>query len=175
MRFIGSSFQSRWMISLFAYRDNTCDPKKCSVKKMQRFGYVKIFSKIKAIPRNTLLLDPAAEQALSPADYPVSSLTVLDCSWAKLNTSIIRYWRLRRALPYLLAANPINYGKPFKLSSVEAFAAALIILKERSHAEKILGIFNWGPNFLELNAEPLELYTKAKSSSEIITIQQFYI
>ena len=83
------------MISLYAYRDNSCDPRKCTVKKLERAGYLKIFNKISQIPRNTLLLDPTAEQALSPADKMVKSITALDCSWVVLDTGQVSSWRIR--------------------------------------------------------------------------------
>ena len=118
------------MVPLLAYRDNTCDPRKCSVKKLARSGMVRIVPRIRALPRGTILLDPTAERALSPADRAAKSVSVLDCSWEVLDTSAIRGFRHRRALPFLLAANPVNFGKPFKLSSLEAFAAALFILGE---------------------------------------------
>jgi pre-rRNA-processing protein TSR3 len=163
------------MIPLYAYRDNSCDPRKCTVKKLERAGLLKIFQKISQIPRNTLLLDPTAEQALSPADRYVKSLTVLDCSWEVLDTGAVRSWRIRRALPFLLAANPVNFGKPCKLSSVEALAAALYILGEKDHAYELLSRVSWGIRFLEVNREPLDLYADAKDSSEVIKIQGFYL
>ena len=163
------------MIPLFAYRDNTCDPRKCSVKKLERFGLVRVVSRLAQIPRSSLLLDPTAEQALSPTDRTAPSITVLDCSWAVLDTSMVRSWRRRRALPFLLAANPVNVGKPFKLSSVEAFAAALVILGERDQARAILEKFGWGIRFLEVNQEPLELYARAKDSREVVAIQATYL
>lgn len=163
------------MIPLIAYRDNTCDPQKCSVEKMHRFHLVRIVGRLREIPRSTILLDPTAEQALSPADQGPSSLTVLDCSWAVLDTASVQSLRYRRALPFLLAANPLNFGKPFTLSSVEAFAAALYILGEQAQAEKILSIFNWGHRFLELNAEPLSRYALALDSTEVIRIQASYL
>jgi len=163
------------MIPLLAYRDDTCDPRKCSVKKLARAGMVRIVPKIRAIPRGTILLDPTAEQALSPADRPARSITVLDCSWEVLDTSAIRSLRRRRALPFLLAANPVNFGKPFKLSSLEAFAAALYILGEREQAEKILSIYTWGCRFLEVNREPLERYAEAKDSTGVVAIQGEYL
>src|SRR5512136_1064063 len=126
------------MIPLYAYRDNSCDPRKCTVKKLEKAGLLTIITKITRIPRNTLLLDPTAEQALSPADRFVKSVTVLDCSWEVLDTGSVRSWRIRRALPFLMAANPVNFGKPCKLSSVEALAAALYIMGEKEQARTIL-------------------------------------
>ncbi len=163
------------MIPLLAYRDNTCDPRKCSVKKLARSGLVRILPRIRDIPRGTILLDPTAERALSPADGPARSVTVLDCSWEVLDTSAIQRFRRRRALPFLLAANPVNFGKPFKLSSLEAFAAALFILGERGQAERILSIYTWGHRFLEVNREPLERYAGAKDSTEVVAIQCEYL
>ena len=82
---------------------------------------------------------------------------------------------MHRALPFLLAANPVNFGRPFRLSTVEAFAAALYILGEKEQAALILGKFKWGQTFLELNLEPLERYSEAKDSSEIVQIQGEYM
>jgi len=160
------------MIPLLAYRDNTCDPKKCTMKKLERAGMVRLFSRLTHVPRNSLILDPTAEQALSPADRErTRSITALDCSWAILDTSIVRNWRFRRALPFLLAANPVNFGKPFKLTSLEAMAAALYILGEEQQARDILGKVSWGIRFVQLNQEPLDAYAKAGDSTEIISIQ----
>jgi pre-rRNA-processing protein TSR3 len=163
------------MIPLYAYRDNSCDPRKCTVKKLERAGFLKIFQKLSQIPRNTLILDPTAEQALSPADRFVKSLTVLDCSWVVLDTGAISSWRIRRALPFLMAANPVNFGKPCKLSSIEAIAAALYILGEQERAKEVLSKVNWGIRFLEVNREPLELYASAKDSTEVIRYQAMFL
>src|SRR4030042_2015743 len=156
------------MIPLYAYRDNSCDPRKCTVKKLEKAGFLKIFTKISQIPRNTLLLDPTAEQARSPADKNVKSITVLDCSWVVLDTGSVRSWRIRRALPFLIAANPVNFGKPCMLSSVEALAAALYILGEKDRAAELLAKVSWGIRFLEVNREPLDLYAAARDSTEVI-------
>jgi pre-rRNA-processing protein TSR3 len=163
------------MIPLLAYRDNSCDPRKCTVKKLERAGFLKIVTRLSAIPRNTLLLDPTAEQALSPADRIVRSITVLDCSWEVLDTGAVSTWRIRRALPFLMASNPVNFGKPCMLSSVEALAASLYIVGEKDRAAELLSKVNWGMRFIEVNREPLDLYAAAKDSAEIVKIQEGYL
>ncbi len=163
------------MIPLFAFRDNSCDPRKCTVKKLERAGFLKIFQKLGQIPRNTLILDPTAEQALSPADRFAKSLTVLDCSWEVLDTGAISSWRIRRALPFLMAANPVNFGKPCKLSSIEAVAGALYIMGEKERAKELLSKVNWGIRFLEVNKEPLDLYASAKDSTEVVKYLALFI
>jgi pre-rRNA-processing protein TSR3 len=163
------------MIPLVAYRDNTCDPRKCTVKKLERADLIRIVKTLSRIPRNTLLLDPTAEQALSPADWTVKSVTVLDCSWEVLDTGVVRSWRIRRALPFLVAANPVNFGRPCILSSVEALAAALWILGEEQQARGILAKVSWGIRFLEVNAEPLALYATARDSAEVVKFQSLFL
>jgi pre-rRNA-processing protein TSR3 len=160
------------VIPLLAYRDNTCDPRKCTMKKLERAGMVRLFSRLSEIPRTSLILDPTAEQALSPADRKKTrTITALDCSWEVLDTEKVRSWKFKRALPYLLAANPVNFGRPFRLTSAEAMAAALVILGEREQAEEILSKIGWGIRFLQLNEEPLSAYAQAENSLEVIAIQ----
>jgi len=80
-----------------------------------------------------------------------------------------------RCLPYLIAANPTNYGVPTKLSTVEALAAALYIAGFKDKAERLLSIFKWGPNFIVLNQERLEGYAQAKDSAEVVEVQKGFI
>ena len=165
-------------VSLYMYHASQCNPKKCTGKKLARFGFAKLFEKVQKVPSRSILLDPMAEQALSRADSVAHGITVLDCSWEEVERVFPQLLRMNlkhRALPYLVAANPVNFGRPLKLTSVEAFAAALYILGYKEQAETILSKFNWGHTFLDLNREPLEDYSKAKDSTEVVKIQEEYM
>ncbi len=54
-------------------------------------------------------------------------------------------------VPYLIATNPTNYGKPWRLNCVEALAAAFYITGFDSYAEKLLSGFGWGGSFWSVN------------------------
>jgi pre-rRNA-processing protein TSR3 len=51
----------------------------------------------------------------------------------------------------MVAANPVNYGKPFKLSCAEALAGGLLLLGYAEQAHYIMSKFKWGENFFEIN------------------------
>lgn len=167
-------------IKLLVYHANEDDPKKCTAKKLFRFGFVKLETSIRKIPHDMILLNPFAEKSLSREDLNIAKHTgilAVDCSWENAENSF-EYLDKRnhsRALPFVLAANPVNYGKPFKLTTLEAFAATLYILGDTKHASNLLKIYTWGQNFLVLNKEPLDDYRKAKNSTEIIKIMKQYI
>ncbi len=167
------------MIVIYAYLAGEDDPRKCTARKMVRFGLAKEVHRLTSLPGNAIVLDPTFPKAMSPEDRQLvmdDGLVVLDLSWNKLErvpSSVTS--RQRRALPFLVAANPVMWGKPLQLSSVEAVAAALYIVGEKEQAEHVLSKFSWGRHFLELNKEPLERYSKAANSREVVEIQSEYI
>jgi pre-rRNA-processing protein TSR3 len=65
--------------------------------------------------------------------------------------------RNANAVPYLLATNPTNYGKPWRLNCVEALAAAFYITGFDSYAERLLSGFGWGESFYLVNEYALQL------------------
>ncbi len=168
-------------IRLYAYHAGQCDPKKCTARRLERMGLLTFVPRIAALPGGTVLLTPEGERALSRADAPRArrhGLSVLDLSWnvtEKVGGFPAVPRATGRALPYLLAANPVNYGKPFLLSSAEALAAALTIIGDPDHARAVLAKFAWGEQFLALNREPLDAYAAAEDSAGIVRAQAEFI
>ena len=112
-----------------------------------------------------------------PVDVSVKHIVAVDCSWEKAEDtfSMIKKGMRSRALPFLVAANPVNYGHPYKLTTVEALASTLVILGKRQQAESLLNLFSWGPHFLHLNKQPLADYQSARTSRDVIDAMKFYI
>lgn len=160
---------------LYALMAREDDPKRCTAAKLVRFRKVIELTSAARIPPGSIILDPESEKALSAEDAGTAKtkgIVVLDCSWEKLSRFPRVKSRLRhRALPFLLAANPTNFGKAQKLSSAEALAASLYILGERSRAEELMSLFKWGPTFIDINRERLEAYASVSSSAEVVAEQ----
>jgi len=166
-------------VQVTVYHAKQCDPKKCSTLKLKRHNLVRVVHQLRKLPKGAVILNPFTQKAFSPADRETLTkrgLIALDYSWAHaketFNTST--QWT-HRCLPYLVAANPVNYGAPTKLSTVEALAAALYITGFTEQAEQMLSKFKWGPQFITLNKTLLETYAKATDSTEIIKLQKQFL
>ena len=170
-----SGFRS--VITIF--HANQCDPKKCTgIKTWQKFrqnrlpsiNVMRFVKRIPHIPRFSLILNPLAEDILSYSDHKIfvrSGLTVLDCSWNHAEEIFAKNFPNLRRLPFLIAANPTNYGKPIKLTSVEALAAAFFVLRDKKTAKELMSIFNWGNQFLSLNSKLLKDYARCSNMEEL--------
>jgi pre-rRNA-processing protein TSR3 len=125
------------------------------------------------------VLNPFSETAFSPADrqrIEQHGLVALDCSWEHAEKVLSGHVRgTSRCLPLLVAGNPVNFGKPTKLTTVEALAAALIIAGFEEEARELLSVFTWGHTFLDLNGERLGKYSTARNSAEVVELQKTFM
>jgi len=158
---------------------NHCDPKRCSGRKLVRLNLIRSL-RLGSYRFPGLVLSPKANQTVSPSDLELvkaGGMAVVDCSWARLDD--VPWSQIRaahpRLLPFLVAANPVNYGKPCRLSCLEALAAALIIVGLKEDADRILEPFNWGRAFLSINDELLRRYALCKDGAEVIAVQTAYL
>jgi pre-rRNA-processing protein TSR3 len=155
------------------------DPKKCTAKKLSRFGMINLIYSFRAIPTGSVILDPFSSMALSPIDREIienRGLVAIDCSWVEAEKVFNRkIMKESRCLPLLIASNPVNYGIPSKLSTVEAMSASLYIIGFQKEAKRLLSIFKWGPSFITLNKSLLNEYSKAKDSIDVINRQREFL
>ena len=150
------------------------DPEKCTARKLERFGLVELHRSDRDTPYG-VVLNPHAERALSPADADCGRLVGLDCSWESAGEARFSISGDHRALPYLVAANPVNFGRPMRLTTIEALAGALAIFGRWDRAEALLSKFTWGHTFLELNEEPLRRYAECDDSGGVVDVQREYL
>lgn len=155
-----------------------CDPKKCTGRKLCRKGFVKTLKLQQKF--NGVVLSPVGEKCVSRQDREIvlaNGIAVVDCSWARLEDTPFSRMRTNhpRLLPYLIATNPINYGRPCKLSCVEAFAATLYITGFKDLGAILMKRFKWGHTFYEVNGELLEKYYQCEDSGEVVAAQHRYL
>lgn len=160
------------------YEFGQCDPKRCSGHKLVKSKKIESLS-LKA-NFNGIILSPNGKLTVSPADRDHIlrfGIGLIDCSWNQIES--FDFSKLpkknNRLLPWLVAANTINYGKPWKLNCVEALAATLYIIGEKEEARSVFEGFSYADEFFRLNEEVLELYSTCKSSEEVIEAQTRYL
>ena len=155
-----------------------CDMKRCSGKKLMRLGLMRelhVGQKFAGV-----VVSPNAKTIVSPADKELLEsygAAVVEASWKRIEE--VPFSRIggkcERLLPYLLPANPTNYGRPWRLNCVEALAACFFICGHRDWAEEVLASFSYGEAFLDINAEVFELYAAAEDEDGVKQVEQEYL
>lgn len=155
-----------------------CDPKRCSGKKLERLGLIKnlrIGQKFQGI-----VVSPNGKGVVCPNDLEIvetNGAAVVECSWARLDEVPFNKigGKHERLLPYLVAANPVNYGRPWRLNCVEALAACFAIVGHMDWAEMLMDNFSWGSAFIDINRDLFEVYQACTDSESVTKAQEAWL
>ncbi|GAB7363336.1 hypothetical protein MBLNU230_g3617t1 [Neophaeotheca triangularis] len=157
---------------------NHCDAKRCSGKRLMRLGLMRELHV--GQKHQGIVVSPKAKTLLSPADTPILEqygAAVVEASWKRIEE--VPFSRIGgpnpRLLPYLIAANPTNYGRPWRLNCVEALAACFAICGKLEWAEDILSTFSYGAAFLEINEAVLKRYAQCKDEEEVKKAEEAWL
>jgi pre-rRNA-processing protein TSR3 len=126
---------------------------------------------------NGVIITPNGKQTVSPADREILEAygaAVVECSWAR--TQEVQWNKVggkcERLLPYLVAANTVNYGKPWRLNCAEALAAAFYICGQPEWAAQVLTPFSYGESFLEINGSLLKKYAACEDEKGVKKVEE---
>ncbi|SBT80885.1 ribosome biogenesis protein TSR3, putative [Plasmodium malariae] len=159
-------------IKLFMIDYNECQNNKCSCKKLYRFKKIKkvqVNKKFKGI-----VLTPYGDKYFSLYDKQIIEnfgLSVIDCSWKSVDLLKKIKFTNQRKLPYTIAVNSINYGKPYKLSCLESLAFCLYVCNYNKQCRDILSIYKWSIYFTTVNKDFLDKYKLCYTHNDIINAE----
>lgn len=155
-----------------------CDAKRCSGKKLIRLGLMRelhVGQKFAGV-----VVSPKAKKIISAEDKDLLEqygAAVVEASWNRIDE--VPFGRIggkcERLLPYLVAANPTNYGRPWRLNCVEALAACFYICGHSEWAEDILASFSYGEAFLDINGSLLKRYAACQNEEEIKKAEEVWL
>ncbi|KAG9192438.1 hypothetical protein G6011_11172 [Alternaria panax] len=155
-----------------------CDAKRCSGKRLMRLGMMRelhVGQKFAGV-----VVSPKAKKILSREDKELMEqygAAVVEASWKRIDE--VPFGRIggkcERLLPYLVAANPTNYGRPWRLNCVEALAACYYITGHPEWAESILSTFSYGQAFLDINAALLKRYMACENEEQIKKAEEVWL
>lgn len=155
-----------------------CDPKRCSGKRLMHFGIMRELSVGQKF--SGVVISPNAKQLVSPADRDLLDqygAAVVECSWARIKE--VPWAKIggkhERLLPYLVAANSVNYGRPWRLNCAEALAATFFICGHEDWAHEVLKHFSYGEPFLEINSQLLKRYSACKDEEEVKNAEKAWL
>lgn len=146
---------------------------------MVRFGFAKRLKVGQSF--QGIVLSSEASQYLSPADKHLVEqfgVAAINCSWNRLDEIPFHAMgrsQHQRKLPLLHAANSVNYGKAFKMNTVEAIAAALYIAGFAPDALTLLYPFSFGSEFIKLNLQALEAYQQCSTQQEVESVMNRFL
>ncbi|KAF2871027.1 hypothetical protein BDV95DRAFT_494866 [Massariosphaeria phaeospora] len=155
-----------------------CDAKRCSGKKLVRLGLMRPLHMGQKFAG--VVVSPKAKKVLSAEDRELLEqfgAAVVEASWKRIDE--VPFGKIggkcERLLPYLVAANPTNYGRPWRLNCVEALAACFYICGHAEWAADILASFSYGDAFLEINAALLKRYAACKDEAEVKKAEEVWL
>jgi len=127
-----------------------------------------------------VVISPNAKRTLSPADRELMEqygAAVVECSWVRVKEVP---WakiggKCERLLPYLVAANSVNYGRPWRLNCVEALAATFYICGHEDWAHEVVTHFSYGETFLEINSQVLKRYAACTTEQEVKEAEKVWL
>ena len=80
-----------------------------------------------------------------------------------------------KPVPYLVAANSVNYGRPWRLNCVEALAATFYICGREDWAHEVVSHFSYGETFLEINSQILKRYAACTNEAEVKRAEKVWL
>jgi len=161
-------------LRIFMWEFGQNDARRDSGSKLCRLGYAR---KLKVgYSFNGIVLSSEASKVVSKDDLAIirtDGIAGINCSWNRLTEipfSSLGKASNQRKLPLLLAANTVNYGKPYKMNTAEALAASLYIAGLKVEAAALMYPFSYGQEFLRINTGFLDLYADCESEAAVASV-----